>query len=351
MCCHDKSIHEISRREFLIGAAATAAAGPILLRVANASEVDVVDMTAAEAQRNRFNGTVAVFYNPSTQIDTREWDSIREFNGPYHPIIPDYRCDDVALLRKHLHWIRRAGIDVIVYDIYGFRTWDITDLPKDKTLPLLVKELANQSKESRKLQLVIWLEKWASDPTIEQYRYGLNYVREHLADKPFYYRYKGHPLALTYLNGGNETISAVEKENTRFTMRRVRPFKTDVWSYVEDYPQTLNREWMPANPGFDGFLEDAYMAKYVNKKELDLESIRKLGKIAAARREDGRLFERQLLRAREVNPEIIFISGWNDWQCCLQIEPAVEYGFKYIDTAARLLGRETETLPYRRHDV
>ena len=44
---------------------------------------------------------------------------------------------------------------------------------------------------------------------------------------------------------------------------------------------------------------------------------------------------------------MIFISGWNDWAWCLQIEPAKEYGFTYVDMAARLLGRETETQPYR----
>ena len=56
---------------------------------------------------------------------------------------------------------------------------------------------------------------------------------------------------------------------------------------------------------------------------------------------------RQLLRAREASPVFIFVSRWNDWQGCLQIEPAVEYEFKYVDMAARLLGRSTETLPYR----
>jgi hypothetical protein len=65
---------------------------------------------------------------------------------------------------------------------------------------------------------------------------------------------------------------------------------------------------------------------------------------------DGKLFEDHLLKAREVDPKLIFISGFNDWACCLQIEPAKEYGFKYLDQAARLLGRETETRPYRDPD-
>lgn len=213
---------------------------------------------------------------------------------------------------------------------------------------MLVEELAHQEGESRKLQLLIWLEKWNENPTVAQYHYGLDYVREHLADRDFYFRYQGKPLVLTYLNGESEAIDTIEQENTFFALRRVKPYKTDVWSYIEDYPQTAHQEWMPVNPGFDAFLEAAYFDKYIYQKGVDLEAIRQHSEIAAACREDGALFERQLLRAREVNPDIIFISGWNDWQCCLQIEPAVEYGFKYIDTAARLLGRERETVAYRR---
>ena len=305
-------------------------------------------MNVQEAQTKRFNGTVAIFYNPITQIDSREWDSIEEFTGPFHPLHGRYKCDDPAVLRQQLHWIRRAGVDVIVYDVYGFKTWSIPDIVKDKTLQLLVSALANQEQESRKLQLVIWLEKWAANPTAEQYQFGLDYVRTNVASRAFYHRYKGTPLVLLYENGKNDAYDGIVRANPDFRLQRVRPFETEVWSYVENYPQTMNREWVPVNPGFDGYLERAYTQKYVEHvTDLDVDAVRQHGPQAAALREDGRYFEKQLLRAREGNPEIIFVSGWNDWQCCLQIEPAVEYGFKYVDMAARLLGREAETLPYR----
>jgi hypothetical protein len=117
---------------------------------------------------------------------------------------------------------------------------------------------------------------------------------------------------------------------------------------VEHYPQRLNREWMVASPGFDPYLELAYLAKYYHKQpEVDLEKIRREGAQHAAAREDGAFFTKQLLRARQGDPNIIFISGWNDWQYANQIEPAMEYGFQYVDLAARLLGRAAETASYR----
>jgi len=100
---------------------------------------------------------------------------------------------------------------------------------------------------------------------------------------------------------------------------------------------------MVVSPGYDSYLEDAYLARRTG--DADLAKVRK--NAAAADREDGAFFERQLLRARTGNPEIIFISGWNDWQYGNQIEPAAEYGYTYVDLAARLLGRQHETAAYR----
>ena len=96
------------------------------------------------------------------------------------------------------------------------------------------------------------------------------------------------------------------------------------------------------------YLELAYLAKYVDKKTApDFAKIRADSRASADDREDGEYFKRQLLRARHGNPNIIFISGWNDWQYANHIEPAVEYGYQYVDMAASLLGRSAETAPYR----
>jgi hypothetical protein len=95
-------------------------------------------------------------------------------------------------------------------------------------------------------------------------------------------------------------------------------------------------------------MEFAFITKYVNKQPVDTKALRERGKVVVEQRADGKTFENQLLKARQIDPKLIFISGWNDWACCLQIEPAKEYGFKYVDIAARLLGREAETRPYRK---
>jgi hypothetical protein len=222
----------------------------------------------------------------------------------------------------------------------------ILDLPKQKTLQLLVEELSHQEKESRKLKLVIWMEKWNSNPTAEQYRFGFEYIRKNLADRDFYYRLDGKPLVLTYLNAPAPDLDKIDEENKQsFTLRRVSPYPSvPGWRY---FGPAGDKECMTVNPGADGFMEEGFITKYVNKQPIDAKALRERGKAAIAQRDDGKYFENQLLKVRQADPKVMLISGWNDWAWCLQIEPAKEYGLKYVDMAARLLGREFETRPYR----
>jgi len=310
-----------------------------------------VKMDADQAQKTRYIGTVAIWYGSHFEdTPAHDWDPIKEWNGPYHPLLGNYKTSDPKVVRQHLRWLRRAGVDVIFYDLCRIRP-DLTilELPKQETLQLLVKELLHQEQETRKLRLVIWIEKWNSNPTSEQYRFGMEYIRKNLAPHDFYYRLDGKPLVLTYLNGNAPAgIDEIDREyQSLLTLRRVtsgRPGPGQ-WSYIGFAGG--NRECATVSPGADGYLENAFIAKYVNKGNVDDTALRQHGKKVIESRQDGRVFEGQLLQARQANPPLIFISGWNDWAYCIQIEPAVEYGLKYVDAAARLLGRETETLPYR----
>ncbi len=316
--------------------------------VAHNSALGQTTMDATKAEKTRYDGTVAIWYGSHFEdTATHDWIPIKEWNGPYHPVLGDYKTSDPKIIRQHLQWLRRAGVDVIVYDTCRVQPeLTLLDLPKQKTLKLLAEELSHQEKETRKLKLVVWMEKWNSNPTAKEYKFGLDYVRKNLADRDFYYRLDGKPLVLTYLNGPAPDVDKLDQEYKQFfTLRRVSPYP-DVpgWRY---FGPLGDKECMTVNPGANGFMEEAFIAKVVNHQPIDVNAFRQRGKAAIEQRADGKYFENQLLKVREVNPKVIFISGWNDWAWCLQIEPAKEYGFKYVDMAARLLGREAETRPYR----
>jgi len=302
--------------------------------------------TTGQDAGSRYNGTVAVWFTSHYQVDSRDWDNIEEFGGPHHPLTGYYKSDDPAVLEQQLRWMRRAGIDAIVYDVFSTGKWDLTDLPKDQCLPLLLEALENQPDEARKLKLIVWLEKYLGYPTVAQYQFALDYVRKHLVEKDYYFRYRGKPLVVAFPSWDNEAFAEVTRRTPDFEMRAVGAYDSDFWDYVAFYPQKVKKGWMCASPGFDAYLEDAYVAKHIRKDSpLDFEAIR--AKAPRADREDGAFYERQLTHAKNAEPDIIFVSGWNDWQYANQIEPAVEYEFLYVDMTAYLLGRQEETLPYR----
>jgi len=310
-------------------------------------------MKREQATSSRYEGTVAVWYSGQFAHDPRDWRNNEEFGGLYHPTLGYYDSANRDVVRAHLQWMRRAGIDAIVYDAYSKASGDIWKAADDPLLRLLLEELSDQSGESRKLRLIYWLEKYALNPSLEQYLFGLDFVRRELAPLPFYYHYHDLPLVVVFANGKVGECDALEEarwQTRDLDLRVIRPFDdgADAWRYVDHFPQRLNREWMSVAPGFDSYMEEAYLAVHFNKEpQPDLDAIR--AGSSRADREDGAYFERQMLRARYADPDIVFISGWNDWQYANHIEPTEEYAFQYVDAAATLLGRGEETQPYR-HD-
>ena len=303
---------------------------------------------ATWAEQNRYQGAVAVWYGSHLETTgIHDWDAINKWNGPFHPMLGNYKTGNRKVLRQQLKWMRRAGIDVIFYDAVRVEPeQNLFDLPKQKTLKLLMEELSHQENEARKLELVVWLERWNSNPSADEYRFALDYIRKSVATRDFYFRFEGKPLVVRYFNAPAPDFSSIDQQYSEFfTLRRFTSDKeTKEWTY---FGPLGNEEEMTVNPGADGYLEDAFITEHVKGKPVDTPALRKHARVVIQNRADGKYFEHQLLTARQVDPKLIFVSGWNDWAWCLQIEPGKEYKFKYVDLAARLLGRKNETAPYR----
>jgi hypothetical protein len=166
-----------------------------------------------------------------------------------------------------------------------------------------------------------------------------------MAEEDYYFKYNDRPLVLLYLNGFTPSVDEIEHKNTCFELRRVRPGHTDVWSYIEPYPQSLRKGWMPVSPGWDSYMETSWWYEKKNPNP-DYEKVKR--ESSKADRENGEYYKRQLKRAMDAKTDILFISSWNDWQYMNQIEPAKEYGCQYVDLTAEVLGRKEETGYYRR---
>ncbi len=106
--------NKVSRRSFLATSCLTATA---IARSASTTQLSTNRAGETGAKLGRFNGTVAIFYIAHFQAVSRDWDSIEEYKGPYHPLLGYYRYKTKDDRLKHLKWLRRAGVDAIVYDV------------------------------------------------------------------------------------------------------------------------------------------------------------------------------------------------------------------------------------------
>jgi hypothetical protein len=91
-------------------------------------------MTVTEAVSRRYSGTVAIWHSSHYADDPRDWRNNEEFGGPYHPLLGYYRSDDPEVLDKHLDWMRRAGVDAIVYDAFSKASGQIGNVADDRLL-------------------------------------------------------------------------------------------------------------------------------------------------------------------------------------------------------------------------
>jgi hypothetical protein len=314
---------------------------------------------------------VATWFSTSYEYDQRDFDGIKKYGNAYHPTLGYYKSGDRKILETQLQWMRRAGIDFFLLDCTSSLFRGPTDAIGDRTLKAVADLLDKQESQSRKLEFCIFVEKYLMTPNAQELDAVLEYVQKELAGHRYYTKLHGKPLVILYVNDEvNEMVKAAREKFKKLEIRVVSGefFDASYWRYVEKYPQTLSTEWIPVSPGFDSSLEmlyvrDAYLAtkepelkQYLQHilsrwnledMEVTAETVRK-NAFFKEERLDGSTYRQQLLRAVEKNPEIIYISGWNDWQFGNQIEPGVEYGFQYVDTTADLLGRAGDVKEYRK---
>jgi hypothetical protein len=182
----------------------------------------------------------------------------------------------------------------------------------------------------------------------------MEFSKKSIVDFPYYYRKDGKPFFIIYIYSNiTDIIEKAQKKYSSFDLKIVVPdeFKGPNYAkYISKYPQELREDWIPVSPGFDSSLEQMYLRdiykisknenlrQYFTDINTNINEVRKNPKFFMNRK-DSETYKKQLIRALEHNPEIIFISSWNDWQFGNQIEPADEYGDKYISITAEILDR------------
>ncbi len=298
---------------------------------------------------NKTVGDVTDILAAHPDIDITDYNDPRWGNYPVYfwdePIWGYYRSDDEWVLRKQGELLANAGIDVVFFDCTNY-----TEVWMEEAKTLLRVWMKARADGVRTPQVAFQLNMFNYDDAAIQLRrlynelYGMGLYEE------LWFCWKGKPLVLGFPENLSKSVSPDKEIRDFFTYRCINTAQSQdkvtvrnpdtgatevragnrqftnlgyqLWNWISAYPQIVNR-----NP--DGTPEQVAVSVAINwTKETHLTAMsnQKYGVfsrdyIASEDRYDtrenaecyGAYFEDQWQYALNIDPEFIFITGWNEW--------------------------------------
>ncbi|MFD1140911.1 hypothetical protein ACFQ4C_07320 [Larkinella insperata] len=273
-----------------------------------------------------------------TEYLARDPKAVQDYNNPIwpkrkspwfwaEPLFGYYLDTDAWVLRKHAEMLADAGVDMVIFDCTnGNLTW------KESYLKLC--EVWTQARKDgvKTPQIAFMLPFWVGDGGKEIIREIYRDLYKPGAYKELWFSWKGKPFimadpAFTEPIKGQAANPALENEMREFfTFRPGQPVynkgpeKPDHWGWLEIYPQHGFKK------NANGTFEQATVGVAQNwTKERGLTALNAPGSFGRSyTHQKGQItepgavnygynFQEQWDRVLEINPELVFITGWNEW--------------------------------------
>lgn len=243
------------------------------------------------------------------------------------PLFGFYRDTDKWVLRKHAEMLAAAGVDVLFFDCTnGSFTW------RESYRALCETFMQARCDGVHTPQIAFMLAFWPSPESraaiIDIYR-DLYKPAEY---EELFFKWEGKPLIMAYpemladVEGDAEQTAINREVRDYFTFRpgqpvyNVGPTRPDHWGWLEIYPQHgfapkedggfeqatvgVSQNWTAHNGlsamNMPGAFGRSYTAKDGHAKSVESVAL-------------GLNFQEQWERALEIDPDLIFITGWNEW--------------------------------------
>ncbi|WP_199856301.1 hypothetical protein [Lunatibacter salilacus] len=243
------------------------------------------------------------------------------------PLFGYYLNTDKWVLYKHAEMLADAGVDMVMFDCTnGSFTW--------KESYLALAEVFTEARKNgiRTPQIAFMMAFGPSEGSLKAIKEIYHDMYEPGIYQDLWFYWKGKPLIMAY----PESLSAVEGDPQAsklhqeirefFTFRPGQPvynkgpMRSDHWGWLEIFPQNgfvetepekyeqvtvgVSQNWS-AERGLTamnapGAFGRSYTAKYGHNNQKDVVN-------------EGLNFQEQWDRALEIDPEMIFITGWNEW--------------------------------------
>lgn len=228
-----------------------------------------------------------------------QYGPVRAYHHWGKPELGYYTSTSRYVIRKHARILSDAGVDVLIFDT----TNAITYRPVYMTL---CEEFAKLRKAGQRTPGIMFMTHTAPDGTItklydEFYAKGLH--------RDLWFRWKGKPLIL------GKPRNLPPKIRSFFNTRHCWAWcgGKDRWQWLDHYPQKYGWHEDPKKPEEVSVCIAQHATtnigrSYVNHKQPPVNDI-----CVARDTHKGLYFAQQWTHALKLDPEFIFITGWNEW--------------------------------------
>lgn len=227
--------------------------------------------------------------------------------GPLHafhhwgePYFGYYLPDDEWIIRKHAQMLSDAGVDVLILDVTNAAIY----------LPQVTKIAETYTKmraEGISTPSIAFIVNSVPVPTVNRL-YENIYAKGLFSDLWFYW--KGKPLLLAPPEGQSETVKAFFNIRQSWAWSKGQKWfgdGRDKWTWVDHTPQSYGWHESADKPEQISVSIAEHPMSNIGRSFHD-------GKEPEVKRSgEGLYFAEQWRRALEVDPEFVFITGWNEW--------------------------------------
>ena len=228
--------------------------------------------------------------------------------GPEHafhywgePHLGYYLSDDEAVLRRHALWLVDAGVDAIALDVTNALTYSAN-------YQRLMDVYAAMRREGTPTPQVLFLAYAGARQVTDTLWRELYEPRKH---EELWFRWCGKPLLLAPADG----VDPAHREF--FSLRRSWAWSAgewfgdgrDAWPWLDHFPQRAGWHEDPKRP-------EALAVAVAQHPTTNIGRSFHAGAqppLAQQEPAQGLCFAEQWRRALEVDPEVVFVTGWNEW--------------------------------------
>lgn len=233
------------------------------------------------------------------------WGPVGAFHWWGEPEAGYFRSDDPWIARRNLSMLSDAGVDTIFIDVTNAATYPA----ESKVLFDAMRQMRNAGLHTPQFAYILHSHEVPTVQTLWDFIYKNREYSE------LYFKWQGKPLILADINASEGGKTIPQNIRDAFTWRYSWAWDAGAgkWPWIEKYPQNPGYETDPTKPEELAVSVASHPINNIGRSysensepphnELGLTDFWPL----------GIQFAEQWKRALEVDPQLVFVDGWNEW--------------------------------------